>query len=110
MRFYLQRESEFICLEQLLKATGTFDDYFQIRAVIEHGKVSVNGDVTKSRRKMVRAGDVVRYRDNHIMVMSPQSRPKFNTGPKEPDVHVTHGQGPQKWVEKKLKPVKKRES
>lgn len=106
MRFYLQREVDYIYLDQLLKATAIFEDYLDIRKVIEQGRVSVNDDVTKHRRKMLHAGDVVRYRDHHIMVMSNKSRPRKPSREPEPEEHIKHGRGPQRWIEKALKPKK----
>jgi ribosome-associated protein YbcJ (S4-like RNA binding protein) len=106
MRFYLQRETDFIYLDQLLKATAVLEDYLEIRIVIDQGRVSVNGDVTKHRRKMLKAGDVVRYREHHIMVLSNKARPKKQDALPEKEIHIRHGKGPQKWHEKALKPKK----
>jgi ribosome-associated protein YbcJ (S4-like RNA binding protein) len=108
MRFYLQRESDFIYLDQVLKATGIFGDYVEIRQVIDSGRVSVNGDLTKHRRQMLHAGDVVRFRDYHIMITAHNERP---TRLADDEIeHIRHGQGPQKWIEKPLKPARRKKS
>lgn len=102
MKFFLQQETDFIYLDQLLKAAGIFEDYLDIRSVIESGRVRVNGDFTRQRRKMVRAGDTVRYREHYIQVLPSSARPGQEPE-RETFEHIVHGKGPQKWIEKPIR-------
>jgi ribosome-associated protein len=60
---------EMIRLGQLLKLAGVADDGAQARALIEDGKVSVDGEVDRRRGRQVRPGSSVELDDMQIRVI-----------------------------------------
>ncbi|HZX99949.1 MAG TPA: RNA-binding S4 domain-containing protein [Dermatophilaceae bacterium] len=61
---------EMIRLGQLLKLAGVADDGAQARALIEDGKVSVDGEVDRRRGRQIRPGSSVELDDTQIRVIS----------------------------------------
>ena len=55
--------TETIRLGQLLKLAGVVDDGVRARELIEHGEVSVDGEVDRRRGRQVRPGSIVRLGD-----------------------------------------------
>ena len=103
MKFFLDN-TEDIFLYQLLKASGTFEEYAHIRRVTQEGMIKVNGQTVFKQRTRIFPGDEVTYKDIHIKIIAgrtidnktPQKLP-----PKEEHIH--HGRQ-KKW---KTKPLKK---
>jgi ribosome-associated protein len=61
---------EMIRLGQLLKLAGVVDDGAHARALIEHGEVTVDGDVDRRRGRQVRPGSSVELGQTQILVTS----------------------------------------
>jgi ribosome-associated protein len=62
--------TETIRLGQLLKLAGVVDDGVRARELIEHGEVSVDGEVDRRRGRQVRPGSVVRLGDTLLRVVA----------------------------------------
>ncbi|MFT2090785.1 RNA-binding S4 domain-containing protein [Paraglaciecola sp. 2405UD69-4] len=58
---YIEINEEPIALYQLLKFEALVSSGGEAKAVIDEGKVSVNGDVETRRRKKIMVGDLVEY-------------------------------------------------
>jgi ribosome-associated protein len=61
---------EMIRLGQLLKLAGVVDDGAHARALIEDGKVSVDGEVDRRRGCQVRPGSLVDLGETQIRVVA----------------------------------------
>ncbi|MCK4655310.1 MAG: RNA-binding S4 domain-containing protein, partial [Candidatus Cloacimonetes bacterium] len=68
MKFFIDKDTT-IYLNQLLNAAGVIEDYRDIRHIINRGFVSVNEKNTFQQRKIIRAGDVVKFKKHHIKVL-----------------------------------------
>jgi len=68
MKFFIDKDTT-IYLNQLLKAAGVIEDYRDIRHIINRGFVSVNEKNTFQQRKIIKAGDVVKFKKHHIKVL-----------------------------------------
>ena len=60
---------EYIQLNQLLKLENAVSTCGEAKALIEQGKVSVNGQVESAVRKKIRSGDVVKAPGLEITVL-----------------------------------------
>ena len=60
--------TDFIPLIQLLKATNLVQTGGEAQIVVSEGEVKYNGNVDTRKRLKVRAGDVVEFRGNKILV------------------------------------------
>jgi ribosome-associated protein len=60
---------EMIRLGQLLKLAGVVDDGAHARALIEDGKVRVDGEVDRRRGRQVRPGSLVDLGETQIRVV-----------------------------------------
>jgi ribosome-associated protein len=63
-------DTETIRLGQLLKLAGVVDDGVRARELIEHGEVSVDGEVDRRRGRQVRPGSIVRLGDTVLRVVA----------------------------------------
>lgn len=63
MKFELR--TDFIELQQLLKACGLVDTGAEAKMMIAEGGILVNGDEESRRGRKLRAGDVVHLPDGH---------------------------------------------
>ncbi len=59
---------EFIKLGQLLKAMNLVESGVDAKIVINEGEVKVNGEVEYQRGKKLRAGDIVEYDGEKILI------------------------------------------
>jgi ribosome-associated protein len=59
---------DYIELNDLLKVTGLFDSGGMAKIAIAEGRVTVDGQQELRRRCKIRAGQVVRYEGNEIVV------------------------------------------
>ena len=59
---------EFIKLGQLLKAMNIVESGVDAKIVISEGEVKVNGEVEYQRGKKLRAGDIVEYDGEKILI------------------------------------------
>lgn len=66
IEFTLNRD--FIPLIQLLKATNLVQTGGEAQIVVTEGEVKYNGNVDTRKRLKVKAGDVVEFRGNKILV------------------------------------------
>ena len=64
----LNKNEEYIRLDNALKATGCTDTGGQAKVVIQGGKVLLNGEVCTMRGKKLRKGDIAEYDDTMIEV------------------------------------------
>lgn len=97
MKFWLNRETDFIYLDQLIKATGLMDDYKEIMKVIHDGKIKVNGETALQRRKSIYEGDRVRFGKNFIQVVGSREAQRLAELKEEPKGKIEHGKQPNKW-------------
>jgi ribosome-associated protein len=67
---YIEINTEWIKLEQLLKFAGVFDTGGQAKEVIQNGEVYVNGEICTMRGKKIRKDDKVSIGDIIIEVTS----------------------------------------
>ncbi len=61
MKFKIR--GEFIPLNQLMKAVDWVSSGSEAHLYIEQGEVYVNGEVVTQKRKKLRPGDIVRFRE-----------------------------------------------
>ena len=61
-------QTEFIRLDALLKLANAVESGGQAKAVIQEGRVRVNGEVCPLRGKKLHPGDVARYAGEKYMV------------------------------------------
>ncbi|WP_295653748.1 RNA-binding S4 domain-containing protein [uncultured Mucilaginibacter sp.] len=59
---------EFIPMIQLLKATNLVQTGGEAQIVVTEGEVKYNGTVDYRKRLKVRAGDIVEFRGNKILI------------------------------------------
>ncbi len=104
MKFWLNRDSQFIYLDQFLKATDLYDDYNQIREAIKNGRVKVNEAVEFKRRKMLKEGFTVRCKQQHFIICGDEAA-KIEDLKQNATERVIHSNKIQNWVQK---PIKKR--
>ena len=57
-----------IRLDQFLKSEGVVGTGGQAKLVIQDGQVLVNGSTETRRRRQLRAGDVVQFEDQRLVV------------------------------------------
>ena len=69
MKFYIDKGTD-IFLFQLLKASGTLDDYQDIRHAITHGEVFINGEVALNQREVLEHGYKVNYNGKFIEIVA----------------------------------------
>jgi ribosome-associated protein len=62
-------ETEFIKLDQLLKFAGIIDTGGQSKLLINDGLVKINGELTKSRGKKIKKGDIVEIKDMESFIV-----------------------------------------
>lgn len=63
-------KTEFIPLNQLLKALGWAETGGHAHELIDSGYVSVDGDVETQRRKKIRTGMLVNCEDQQVKIVS----------------------------------------
>jgi ribosome-associated protein len=63
-------KSEFIELHDLLKVMGVFPTGGMAKAAIAEGLVTVDGNVETKKRCKIRNGQIVKYGDRSIKVMT----------------------------------------
>ncbi|MCK4956741.1 MAG: RNA-binding S4 domain-containing protein [Candidatus Cloacimonetes bacterium] len=68
MKFWIEKGSD-IYLFQLMKASGTLDDYQEIRHAITHGEVEINGTKALNQREILKHGDEVKYKNAFIEIL-----------------------------------------
>ncbi len=68
--FKLRESDEFIKLGQLLKATAFVSSGVEAKFEIQDGNVMVNGEVCTMRGKKIHPGDLIRFQDREIEVIS----------------------------------------
>ncbi len=69
--FSVTIKTPFIKLEQLMKLAGLTDTGGFAKEIIQHGDVSVNGEVCTMRGKKIRNGDVVTVEHFEVTVIAP---------------------------------------
>lgn len=69
MTVHIREEDAFIRLGQLLKKAGAVESGVDAKAVIQDGKVEVNGQVETRRGKKLYGGETVSYNGEHIEVV-----------------------------------------
>ncbi|MCD4651930.1 MAG: RNA-binding S4 domain-containing protein [Candidatus Cloacimonetes bacterium] len=102
MKFWLKRESDFIFLDQFIKAMGWMEDYLDIRRILMDGRVQVNNTVEINRYFKLKEGDKVKYKDNFVQIVGgefAQVLAKKNAATE----HIKMGRRPQRWQEKTIK-------
>lgn len=62
-------EEEFITLQSLLKVSGLSETGGSAKAAIVSGQVRVDGEVEIRRGKKIRAGQVVSFADQQIVII-----------------------------------------
>ena len=62
------RGHEYIELNKILKLLGLVDTGGEANLRIENGEVLVNNEVEKQKRKKLRAGDKVLFREDSIII------------------------------------------
>lgn len=60
-------------LYKILKFEGIVSSGGEAKAVIDDGKVLVNGEIEKRKRKKIVSGDVIKYGADEIKVLMKQS-------------------------------------
>ena len=70
MTQYIQIDTEFIRLADLLKYAGAAETGGQAKLLVQDGQVVVNGEVCTMRGKKLRPGDRASYRDTVYEVVS----------------------------------------
>ena len=73
MTQYIQIDTEFIRLADLLKYAGAAETGGQAKLLVQDGQVLVNGEVCTMRGKKLRHGDQAAYRDTVYEVVSSAS-------------------------------------
>lgn len=61
-------EKEFIELNKLMKICGFTGTGGEAKLAIVNGEALLNGEVETQRRKKIRAGDVIEFRDTKVTV------------------------------------------
>lgn len=61
--------SEPVELYKILKFEGLADSGGEAKAVIDAGRVKVNGEVETRKRRKIVAGDRIEYKNDHIRIM-----------------------------------------
>jgi ribosome-associated protein len=68
MEFKLR--TEFIELDNMLKALGLVSSGAEARQIILAGSVKVNGQVENRIRRKLRSGDSVEFKEQHVSIVS----------------------------------------
>jgi len=61
-------EGEYIKLDSLLKYASIVSSGAEAKHIIKSGNVFVRGDLCTERGKKIRPGDIVRYKENVLML------------------------------------------
>lgn len=70
LRFKLTDGKEFIPLDKLLKLLNVVSSGGEAHIRIEHGDVSVNGQVELQKRKKMRVGDIAQISNQQIQIIN----------------------------------------
>jgi len=97
MKFWLNKETDSIYLDQLIKATGIITDYKEIIRLIQGGKVKVNDETVLERRILIYEGDRIRFGDNYINVAGEKEAVRLAELKEEPEGRIVHGKKVNKW-------------
>ena len=65
-----QLKSEFIELDNLLKALGLVSGGYEAKQCIQEGAVKVNGEVESRIRRKLRAGDSVEFKEQAVNIVA----------------------------------------
>ena len=100
MKFWLKRETDYIYLEQFIRAVGLCKDRFEVRDLVEKGRVRVNEEnVFKPKMKLFE-GDQVKIFDNHYKICGEKMLEKVKIQKSENAPKVYHGYV-KNWIKKK---------
>jgi ribosome-associated protein len=65
-----QLKTEFIELDNLLKALDLVASGAEARQCIQSGSIKVNGEVESRIRRKLRSGDIVEFGEHHITIVT----------------------------------------
>ena len=77
MKEFTLLKFEYVELNKLLKVVNLVSSGGEAKQVIDKGLVKVNGQVETQRRKKIRIGDRVIYRDQEIVVEQREGFPNY---------------------------------
>lgn len=97
MKFWLQKEENYIFLDQFLKAMDISKNRKHAQKIIDSGKIKINGSTEFKRRKMLKDKDIFTYKDIHVKIFS-----RKNIKIKHPEGNIIHGKM-KRWKQVKLK-------
>jgi ribosome-associated protein len=68
MQKFILKNTDFIALCDLLKASGTCQTGGEAKSVIQNGEVKVDSEVEFRRRRKIKSGQIVEYASQLIQV------------------------------------------
>ena len=77
MKEFTLLKFEYVELNKLLKVVNLVSSGGEAKQVIDKGLVKVNGQVETQRRKKIRIGDRVIYKDQEIVVEQREGFPNY---------------------------------
>lgn len=66
----IEVSGEYIKLGQLLKLAGITGSGSDAKMLIQDGQIKLNGSVCTERGKKVRSGDIIKYLDDEIQIIT----------------------------------------